>query len=148
VNNRAVTENNRLYDKACPRDLVDILLKWRRSCGEWWGRLAGRLAGTGRGSRRGNWWGSLAGEAGEGRRGRIGRISSSTSTLVFRLLLSLPHVDTSKTVYDVHRAVPGRLHPVKSPFFKTPDNHVPIQMDIMSNLRNILKNFGKSCYKL
>jgi hypothetical protein len=63
---------------------------------------------------------------------RIRPTNSFKSTLVFRLLQALRQVDAAELVHDVHQAVPSRLHLLKSPFFKTPDNHVPIQTNIMS----------------
>jgi hypothetical protein len=109
--------------------------------GSWRGRLAGELGG-----------GGLAGEAGGGLagdwRGRIQRTNSSKSSLVFRLLLSLPQVDTAEPVHDVHRTVPSRLCPVKSPFSKIPDDHVADHTNIKSKLRNILKMSGNLLLKL
>jgi hypothetical protein len=133
--------------------------------GEWRGKLTGAsLAGVagevgGTGEVAGEGWRGLAGKVGGGgwrgtggggRRGRLaGRIertNSSKSSLVFRLLLSLPQVDTAEPVHDVHRTVPSRLCPVKSPFSETPDDHVPVpnKCDVQTSnytkmmLRNLL----------
>jgi hypothetical protein len=95
---------------------------------------------VGGGGLAGDWRGSLA----EDWRERIEGTHSSKSSLVFRLLLSLPQIDTVEPVHDVHRTVPSRLCPVKSPFFKTPDDHAPVQTSIMSKLRIILNDAEKS----
>jgi hypothetical protein len=66
-----------------------------RLAGEVGGGLAGELGGGGwRGSGGGTWRGSLAGD----RRGRIRLTNSSKSSLVFRLLLSLPQVEVAEHV--------------------------------------------------
>jgi hypothetical protein len=117
---------------------------------------AGGVAGEVGGGLTGDWRGSLAGEAGGGAggglagdwRGRIQRTNSSKSPLVFRLLLSLPQVDTAEPVHDVHRTVPSRLCPVKAPFSKIPDDHVADQTNTKSKLRNILKMSGNLLLKL
>jgi hypothetical protein len=117
--------------------------------GSWRGRLAGEVGGgSWRGRLAGDWRGSLAGELAGDWRGRIQRTNSSKSSLVFRLLLSLPQVDTAEPVHDVHRTVPSRLCPVKSPFSKIPDDHVADHTNIKSKLRNILKMPGNLLLKL
>ena len=113
---------------------------WRGGGGSW----RGKLAGDWRGRLAGGWRGRLAGDW----RGRIQRTNSSKSSLVFRLLLSLPQVDTAEPVHDVQRTVPSRLCPVKSPFSKIQHDHVADQTNIKSKLRNILKMSGNLLLKL